>query len=316
MLEREKLVVPETPGSSSTSSQTSLPCVIPVIFGVNINSTSTSADPVVLELPIKTECTPPKVDLFEDKIRLDTQKKLRCDWDNSPIQTLLPLKDRRRNPPGPVLSSKSEIASGLRVQIENTDHIGKLDKTRLTLAPKLKLIVDVGAELLPPRDEAVESKIQNGLLMPFERLRPKKPPKRLSFDYTVVKETSYQSMVMRSHRPLIETMTEAEKARRIATITARPSRKNHFGSDYRLAHKRRYGLNDIHDETGGTPHPALGTLGCHDLHDRRSIEMKEGIRTLRQVFELPDNAIPMNDGHTELAFRDGTRVSALEAGSL
>jgi hypothetical protein len=26
------------------------------------------------------------------------------------------------------------------------------------------------------------------------------------------------------------------------------------------------------------------------------------------VFALPDNMIPMNDGQTELAFRDGTKV--------
>ncbi|KAF1835074.1 hypothetical protein BDW02DRAFT_579049 [Decorospora gaudefroyi] len=105
----------------------------------------------------------------------------------------------------------------------------------------------------------------------------------------------------------IETMTPAEKASKIAEIRARPSRKTFFGSDYRLAHVRRYGRQDIHDESDGA-----WKKPTKKEKDSRSSGEKAGVkhdtRTLRGIFGLPTNAVPMNDGQ-ELAFRDGTLIN-------
>jgi hypothetical protein len=104
-------------------------------------------------------------------------------------------------------------------------------------------------------------------------------------------------------------MTEEEKARKIAEIKARPSRKKYFGSDHRLAHKRRFGLEDVHDERDGAWKPRRPTTD--ELHQSaKGVDMdSEKAQTLRGLFGLPENVIPMNDGFTELAFRDGTLVN-------
>jgi hypothetical protein len=68
---------------------------------------------------------------------------------------------------------------------------------------------------------------------------------------------------------------------------------------------RRYRRQDIHDERDGAWQPSI----TNQRKDKRTGDDEIGdIRTLREVFNLPANAIPMNDGQNELAFRDGTLV--------
>jgi hypothetical protein len=151
--------------------------------------------------------------------------------------------------------------------------------------------------------------------MPFERPKSRQPPRALDFGLGVERTKSFFDTLKDCQPPCVETMTETEKALKIAEIKARPSRKKYFGSDHRLAHRRRYALEDIHDERDGAWKPPVRAtdenqpdvdpnIGLHSEDENED----EDNRTLRQVFALPDNMIPMNDGQTELAFRDGTKV--------
>jgi hypothetical protein len=114
--------------------------------------------------------------------------------------------------------------------------------------------------------------------------------------------------------PPLEAMTQTEIDQKISEIKQRPSRKKFFGPEHRLAHVRRYGRQDIHDESDGSWKPELyGKVKTSA--DSQSPDVgpddREEIATVRQLFDLPINAIPMNTGQTELAFRDGTLVSIL-----
>jgi hypothetical protein len=115
--------------------------------------------------------------------------------------------------------------------------------------------------------------------------------------------------------PPLEAMTQTDIDQKISEIKQRPSRKKFFGPEHRLAHVRRYGRQDIHDESDGAWKPELcgkvKTLaGSHS--PAIVSEDREEVATVRQLFDLPRNAIPMNTGQTELAFRDGTLVSILD----
>lgn len=159
------------------------------------------------------------------------------------------------------------------------------------------------------RDIAKQAERTDKSFNPFERSNPRQPLRILATLGTE-KFYSYHETLTRPLLPSIETMTEAEKANKIAEIKARPSRKKYFGSDYRLAHKRRHGLDDIHDERDGR-WKACATEENRPVTDQ-DIDMSEDEnQTLRTIFDLPDNMIPMNDGYTELAFRDGTKVSGV-----
>ena len=118
------------------------------------------------------------------------------------------------------------------------------------------------------------------------------------------RETSFHRVQPRCMKQSIETMTPEEKATKIAEIQARPSRKRFFGPDYRLAHVLRQGRQDIHDESDGAWDPKFTS-------EKEKRRLWEG-QSLREIFNLPENAVPMNDGQ-ELAFRDGTLVSKLES---
>jgi hypothetical protein len=131
-----------------------------------------------------------------------------------------------------------------------------------------------------------------------------------------IRLTSFKEVYASPVPPTVDSMTEEEKAQKIAEIKARPSRKKFFGQENKLAHKRRHNLVDIHDEREGAwqnPHTHASTKQLdkdkksHTILDTDVDEDQS--QTLRQLFNLPDNMIPMNDGHTELAFRDGTLVS-------
>lgn len=144
--------------------------------------------------------------------------------------------------------------------------------------------------------------------MPFERAIERTPQVDLSIIINDSKrETSYEAF-LKAQTLSVDSMPEDQRAAKIAQIKARPSRKQFFGSDHRLGHVRRYGRQDIHDESDGAwKPPQLETRS--DLSKRGgSTSMLDG-PTLREVFDLPENAIPMNDGQTELAFRDGTRIN-------
>jgi hypothetical protein len=151
---------------------------------------------------------------------------------------------------------------------------------------------------------------QDSTFMPFERSTLCKTLSTLGVDLGIKRETSFLAAHGPNQRHTVETMSEAEKAQKITEIQARPSRKQYFGSDHRLAHKRWHGLDDIHDERIGAWKPQVALKQNHpDANE--DVDMNgETVRTLREVFNLPNNMIPMNDGQTELAFRDGTLVMA------
>lgn len=131
-----------------------------------------------------------------------------------------------------------------------------------------------------------------------------------------IRLTSFRELDASIVPPSIDSMTEEEIGQKIAEIKARPSRKKFFGQENKLAHKRRHKLVDIHDERDGAwRNPHAKTLTTHSDTDKTSdtsldtdVDEDES-QTLRQLFNLPEHIIPMNDGHTELAFRDGTLVS-------
>jgi len=162
----------------------------------------------------------------------------------------------------------------------------------------------------PQHPTAVSSEKLIMRSMPFERVVERIPKANLSYMENAERETSYKAFLMSQRNSNIEPMTEDAKVRRLADIKARPSRKGFFGSENRLSHIRGYGREDIHDEREGAwkrrrvGHGANSTIKGGD-----GSLLDGGATTLREVFDLPENAIPMNDGQAELAFRDGTRVN-------
>ncbi|KAE8843666.1 hypothetical protein HRS9122_04769 [Pyrenophora teres f. teres] len=116
------------------------------------------------------------------------------------------------------------------------------------------------------------------------------------------RESSFYRIRTRCIEPSIETMTPEEKATKIAEIQARPSRKKFFGSRHRLGHVLKEGRRDIHDESIGAWKPNLTS-------EKEKRWLREE-RSLQEMFNLPENAVPMKDGQ-ELAFRDGALVSEL-----
>jgi hypothetical protein len=160
----------------------------------------------------------------------------------------------------------------------------------------------------PPTSKVPPEEASNNPYTPFKRSTPHQLPGRLNLNQDVKRETTFEA-AFADLKPSIEIMTEEEKARKIAEIKARPSRKKYFGSDHRLAHKRRFGLEDVHDERDGAWKPPRPTTD--ELHQSaKGVDMDaEKAQTLRGLFGLPENVIPMNDGFTELAFRDGTLVN-------
>jgi len=166
----------------------------------------------------------------------------------------------------------------------------------------------------PQHPTAVSSEKLIMRSMPFERVVERIPKANLSYMENAERETSYKAFLMSQRNSNIEPMTEDAKVRRLADIKARPSRKGFFGSENRLSHIRGYGREDIHDEREGAwkrrrvGHGANSTIKGGD-----GSLLDGGATTLREVFDLPENAIPMNDGQAELAFRDGTRVGCRNA---
>ncbi|KAL6706144.1 hypothetical protein ACN47E_006060 [Coniothyrium glycines] len=120
---------------------------------------------------------------------------------------------------------------------------------------------------------------------------------------------SQHKMPIRAHIPSIETMTAEAKMKKIAEIKARPSRKSFFGSENRLGHVRWQQRVDIHDESDGAWKPVRAEHSGIVGDVLGTLDHEESLPTLREIFGLPAITIPMNDGQTELAFRDGTLVN-------
>jgi hypothetical protein len=160
--------------------------------------------------------------------------------------------------------------------------------------------------LIPQSLAPIETSSNNGpLRIPFVRTTTRDSENTLEEISDTKREMNFRTLRLQLQKQSIESMTSDEKARKIAQIQARPSRKTFFGADHRLAHVRRYRRQDIHDERDGAWQPSI----TNQRKDKRTGDDEIGdIRTLREVFNLPANAIPMNDGQNELAFRDGTLV--------
>lgn len=160
------------------------------------------------------------------------------------------------------------------------------------------------------RPQSQTSKHDDTSFMPFVRPTSRQPRNPFSSDPNIKRETSFHNVMLHEGKSSDETMTLVEKAKKIAEIKARPSRKTFFGPDYRLAHVRRYMRQDIHNESDGAWKPQCFSDNEKERLLNEDFGMKDGgaVRSLKQVFGLPENAIPMNDGQTELAFRDGTLV--------
>ncbi|KAL6159147.1 hypothetical protein ACJBU6_03236 [Exserohilum turcicum] len=133
---------------------------------------------------------------------------------------------------------------------------------------------------------------------------------RVEFASGVKRETSFHDVYPCSTKRPIEIMTSEEKAAKAAQIRARPTRKELFDSNQRLAHVRRYRRQDIHDESDGAWEPE--SVGVRKKANRWKGDTLVNdcgrSRSLHEVFNLPANAIPMNNGN-ELAFRDGTLIN-------
>lgn len=157
------------------------------------------------------------------------------------------------------------------------------------------------------------TKRNDSRFMPFERSTPRESQSLPKTTYNIKRETSLYKIYLQNQQLPVEAMKSGEKAAKIAEIQRRPSRKHFFGSDHRLAHVRRYGRQDIHDESDGAWRLGCSNGGESNSRPDKDVAMGDSQEScsLREVFDLPDNAIPMNEGQTELAFRDGTLASAL-----
>ncbi|KAI4936764.1 uncharacterized protein J4E92_001489 [Alternaria infectoria] len=160
--------------------------------------------------------------------------------------------------------------------------------------------------LPPPLMKEVTTDAEPGF-NPFERATVSRPTRAPSDDLEAQRGTDFRSAYSPNTVPSIETMTSEEKAAKIEEIKARPSRKQFFGANWRLAHVRKYGREDIHDESEGAWKPHHTTE--RSTADRNSaLNDRDENQSLLQVFNLPTNTRPFSDGN-ELVFRNTTLVS-------
>ncbi|KAI4681828.1 uncharacterized protein J4E84_007424 [Alternaria hordeiaustralica] len=142
---------------------------------------------------------------------------------------------------------------------------------------------------------------------PFERATVSRPTRAPVDDLEAQRGTDFRSAYSPNIAPSIETMTSEEKAAKIEEIKARPSRKQFFGANWRLAHVRRYGREDVHDESDGAWKSHHTTE--RPMADRNAAPNdRDENQSLLQVFNLPTNTRPFSDGN-ELVFRNVTLVS-------
>jgi hypothetical protein len=181
--------------------------------------------------------------------------------------------------------------------------VPSMSKTKVDHKPRTNNLTPHGQPNVQTKHAANEA-----ISKPFERPTPRRASDLLDVRRSVGQETTVNTAILSVYQPTIETMTTIEKAQRLEQIKARLSRKAYFGSSHRLAHKRRHNLEDIHDERAGAWKPPIWIAEGGQRETNQDIDMDdEGNRTLRAAFNLPDNMVPINDGQTELAFKDGTK---------
>ncbi|KAI4640178.1 uncharacterized protein J4E78_010763 [Alternaria triticimaculans] len=157
-----------------------------------------------------------------------------------------------------------------------------------------------------PMMEEVSTDVEPGY-NPFERATVSRLTRAPVDDLEAQRGTDFRSAYSPNIAPSIETMTSEEKAAKIEEIKARPSRKQFFGANWRLAHVRKYGREDIHDESDGawkSHHTAERSTAGRDSAPNDRDENQ----SLLQVFNLPTNTRPFSDGN-ELVFRNVTLVN-------
>ena len=142
---------------------------------------------------------------------------------------------------------------------------------------------------------------------PFERATVSRLTRAPVDDLEAQRGTDFRSAYSPNIAPSIETMTLEEKAAKIEEIKARPSRKQFFGANWRLAHVRKYGREDIHDESDGAWKSHHTTERSMADRDSAPNDRDEN-QSLLKVFNLPTNTRPFSDGN-ELVFRNVTMVS-------
>lgn len=142
---------------------------------------------------------------------------------------------------------------------------------------------------------------------PFERATVSRLTRAPFDDLEAQRGTDFRSAYSPNTAPSIDSMTPEEKAAKIAEIKARPSRKQFFGANRRLAHVRRFGREDIHDESDGA-WKSHNTTERSIAYRNSATNDRDVNQSLLQVFNLPTNTRPFSDGN-ELVFRDATLVS-------
>jgi hypothetical protein len=236
--------------------------------------------------------------------RAQFEAKYRQHCANSKFASKQPPKERRQD--------LHQTTAQPALETSLTVKPPKAIKSAPSLRTQMSLPTEPDSNVSTASGETVAKTISSDdpLFNPFER--PGKQRSAITLDSCVETKrvTSFHKLRLQPQKPSIETMTLEEKALKIAEIKARPSRKKFFGPDHRLAHLRRYGRQDIHDESEGAWKPSLSAQTDEKAVRENDAVPKEGEepRTLRELFNLPVNAIPMNDGQ-ELAFRDGTLVN-------
>ncbi|OAL47043.1 hypothetical protein IQ07DRAFT_602485 [Pyrenochaeta sp. DS3sAY3a] len=151
--------------------------------------------------------------------------------------------------------------------------------------------------------------------MPFERSSPRKTQKTKF--YATYRQLDRDTLIAQSAQTSIGTMTHADKLKKIHEISRRPSRKTFFGSDHRLAHVRRTRGEDVHDESYAAwvwkPRKLIKSrLPDNDIVQRseengRALQellgvpddaiLKNGKRTRRETWGIPDDVISMSDNN-------------------
>ncbi|KAF2025451.1 hypothetical protein EK21DRAFT_116779 [Setomelanomma holmii] len=203
---------------------------------------------------------------------------------------------------------KHHLAQNRKAAKKSAPSLPKRITSSHQLHTSTQTMLDVPSKPLDEQENEKGSRIDPSA----KRSKPREALMRLDFDFGVSRQAKFVDTLDRSQQENGQIMSINEKARKLAEIKSRPSRKKYFGSDHRLAHKRGYGLGDIHDERDGAWIPMGFERDQNTIRPQEDEEedMEDAAtRTLRQVFGLPENIIPMNDEQTELAFRDGTLVN-------
>lgn len=211
----------------------------------------------------------------------------------------------------------SDVArsSALSSSKSMSKEFGSLTETEMVSPIKLKDLPlrSAGSEHLDRGHTPASPMCEDPPYKFLERTTPRHFPETLTLDFNTLRVANYDILPAISHKSPSETMTDAEKAQKIAEIKSRPSRKSYFGSDHKLEHKRRHRLADIHDE-GGSWKFFARKAGVADKYGIADVDLdaEKGGPTLRELLNLPEKTIPMNVDK-DIAFRDATLVYLLVA---